>query len=179
MVDDEQLMLRFQDGSSDAFAELFDRFRKPVHGFFRRRLTDAARAEELMQETFLAILRGVHRYEVRATFRTYLYSIATKILWAERRRTPPDTVNAGESSEPRSRGRDPVLALWVREALDRIDPDYREALMLREYDQLSYEEIAQVLDVPINTVRSRLFRARLEMKALLDGKRQPAEARAS
>lgn len=76
MTSDEHLMLEFQRGSREAFTELFERYREPVYGFFRRRLQDSARAEELAQETFLAVLRGVERYEPRSTFRTYLYAIA-------------------------------------------------------------------------------------------------------
>src|SRR5262245_35975875 len=73
---DEQLMMEFQEGSKDAFTELFKRYRDPIYGFFRRRLQEAARAEELAQETFLALLRAAARYQPKALFRTYLYSIA-------------------------------------------------------------------------------------------------------
>jgi len=76
MTSDEQLMLEFQRGSAEAFTELFARYREPIYGFFRRRLDNVARAEELAQETFVAILRGIERYEPRALFRTYLYGIA-------------------------------------------------------------------------------------------------------
>src|SRR5271169_6120658 len=86
MMTDEQLMLAFQRGSKEAFTELFGRYREPIYGFFRRRLDDAARAEELAQETFLAVLRAMTRYEPRALFRTYLYGIAFMQLMAERRK---------------------------------------------------------------------------------------------
>src|SRR5208283_5905636 len=86
MQTDEQLMLDFQRGSKEAFTELFERYREPIYGYFRRRLADAARAEELAQETFLAVLRAVTRYEPRALFRTYLYGIALLQLTAERRK---------------------------------------------------------------------------------------------
>ena len=59
MSSDEQLMLEFKKGSKDAFLELFARYREPIYGFFRRRLQDVGRAEELAQETFLAVLRGI------------------------------------------------------------------------------------------------------------------------
>src|SRR5688572_14252495 len=81
MLSDEQLMLRFQQGSRQAFEELFSRYRNPVYEYLRRRLNDSARAEELAQETFIVILRGVMRYEPRAKFRTYIYSVALKMLW--------------------------------------------------------------------------------------------------
>jgi RNA polymerase sigma factor (sigma-70 family) len=91
MATDEQLILEFQKGSREAFSELFLRYRELIYAFFRRRVKDAARAEELAQETFVAILRGIQRYEPRATFRTYLFGIAYKILANDRRkldRTP-------------------------------------------------------------------------------------------
>jgi RNA polymerase sigma-70 factor (ECF subfamily) len=86
MLSDEQLMLEFQAGKSWAFDELFQRYRNPVYGFFRRRLPDIHRAEDMAQETFIVVLRGAERYEQRAKFRTYLYAIALKLLWTERRK---------------------------------------------------------------------------------------------
>jgi RNA polymerase sigma-70 factor (ECF subfamily) len=166
--DDEQLMLDVQQGSREAFETLFDRYRGPVWGFFRRRMDDADRAEELTQDTFLAILRGAARYEPRALFRTYLYGIALNILSAERRKTRKrrvetlENIDALPASSP-----GPDQAIWIREAIARLDPDEREILLLREYEQLTYLEIAASLRLPLNTVRSKLFRARLALKELL------------
>src|SRR5207302_10974189 len=86
MISDEALMLEFQRGSREAFEELFSRYREPLYGFFRRRLTNRERAEDLAQETFLAVIRAVVRYEPRAQVKTYLYAIALKLLAAERRK---------------------------------------------------------------------------------------------
>ena len=83
---DEQLMLAFAGGSAEAFSELFSRYKQPVFGFFRRRVADPAQAEELTQETFLAVLRASLRYEPRALFRTYLYAVSFRILRAYRRK---------------------------------------------------------------------------------------------
>ncbi len=85
-VSDERLMLAFSKGSSDAFTELFSRYKQPIYGFFRRRVAEPAHAEELTQETFFALLRAAARYEPRALFRTYLYAIGLKILRAHRRK---------------------------------------------------------------------------------------------
>ena len=163
MQSDEQLMLEFQGGSTKAFEELFSRYRNPIYGFFRRRLNHAARAEELAQETFVIIIRGAEQYEARAKFRTYLFGVAVKQLWSERRK---EIREARAAAEPFEEGReaDPAAGLWVKDALSRLDPDHREVLMLREYEQLPYEDIAEVLAVPINTVRSRLSRARTELR---------------
>src|SRR5260221_1075125 len=83
---DEQLMLAFSKGSSHAFDELFSRYKQPIYGFFRRRIAESTQAEELTQETFVALLRAAPRYEPRALFRTYLYAIGFRILRAHRRK---------------------------------------------------------------------------------------------
>jgi RNA polymerase sigma-70 factor (ECF subfamily) len=167
MISDEALMLEFQRGSREAFEELFARHRGPLYGFFRRRLQSHERAEELTQETFLAVIRATSRYEPRSLVRTYLYGIALKLLAAERRQRANDTPLAQSDSEP-SRDDAPDAALWIRQALEKLDASEREILMLREYEQLSYSEIAELLRLPVNTVRSRLFRSRMALKGHLE-----------
>src|SRR5258708_37448828 len=115
MTSDETLMLRFQGGSREDFEELFERYRNPLYAFFRRRLSDKERAEDLTQETFAAVIRARVRYEPRASVRTYFYSIALKLLFAERRRQARqsftcDAVDAGGSPSADA-------AIWVRQAL--------------------------------------------------------------
>jgi RNA polymerase sigma-70 factor (ECF subfamily) len=171
MTTDEQLMAEFQQGSKDAFAELFERYREPIYGFFRRRLRNAARAEELAQETFLIVLRKAERYEPRAAFRAYLYAIAFRQASGEYRRAKHEAEPM--LNEPASPAEDTCEGIWVRDALAKLEATQREILMLREYEQLSYEEIAALLRIPVNTVRSRLFRARMELKDLLNAGRGP------
>ncbi len=79
-------MLDVQRGLREAFEQLFDRYRDPMWRFFRRRVADPARAEELAQDTFVAMLQGATRYEPRAPFRSYLFGVAYNILLAERRK---------------------------------------------------------------------------------------------
>jgi RNA polymerase sigma-70 factor (ECF subfamily) len=161
---DEALMLEIRRGSREAFEELFARYRDPLYGFFRRRLASTARAEELTQDTFLAVLRATVRYEPRSAVRSYLFGIAWNLVCSERRRAGRD---AGQPAEMAVDG-SAEASLWVREALGKLEESEREILMLREYEQLSYDEIAALLRVPVNTVRSRLFRARMAMRALLE-----------
>ena len=163
MISDEALMLEFQRGSRAAFEEIFARYRDPLHGFFRRRLDSASQAEDLTQETFLAVLRGASRYEPRAPLRTYLYAIALKLLYAARRKRQPTPLAADVPSPSR-----PDDSLWLRQAIARLDAAEREILMLREYEQLSYAEIAELLRIPVNTVRSRLFRSRMALRSYLE-----------
>ena len=176
-ISDEALMLEFQGGSRPAFEELFARYRGPLYGFFRRRLNGDQRAEDLAQETFLAVIRAAERYEPTALVRTYFYGIAMNLLSAERRRVAKDSPPGKESPEPATReASDSVL--WIRQALDKLDDSEREILMLREYEQLSYAEIAELHSLPVNTVRSRLFRARVALKTYLDPRRSISEATA-
>ena len=169
MTSDEALMLEFQGGSRAAFEELFARYRKPLYGFFGRRLNNPERAEDLTQETFLAVIRAAPRYEPRALVRTYLYGIALKLLAAERRKVLTSS-KLGQSASEDKTGGIPEGVLWVRQALEKLDAPDREILMLREYEQLSYSDIAELLRIPVNTVRSRLFRSRLALKSYLESR---------
>src|SRR5215472_18855213 len=99
MISDETLMLEFQSGSREAFAELFARYRGPLSGFFQRRVLRRERAEDLVQETFLIVIRATSRYEPRSLVRTYFYGIAMKLLAEERRRQTKDPPAPDSSPE--------------------------------------------------------------------------------
>jgi len=99
----------------------------------------------------------------------YLFGIAYKILANDRRKLDQNSGGAGSGfdlPDPSAPGHTET-GMWVREAIAKLDGNDREVLLLREYEELSYEEIAGVLRVPVNTVRSRLFRARLALKEIL------------
>src|SRR5271170_2624664 len=166
---DEQLMIDFSHGSADAFEELFLRYKQPLFGFFRRRVADVGRAEELTQDTFVAVVRASGRYMPSATFRTWLYAIGYTILRADRRKRAFRGMFVREDAEVRDLGKDNTIDidLFMRDALGKLDREEREILLLREFEQLSYAEIAEVLRLPVNTVRSRLFRARMALRELL------------
>jgi RNA polymerase sigma-70 factor (ECF subfamily) len=170
VASDEHLMLAFSKGATDAFTELFSRYKQPIYGFFRRRVAESANAEELTQETFLALLRAGPRYEPRALFRTYLYAIGFKILRVHRRKAAFRATFFGDCNFVPDPGRPDATesGLWVRRAVEKLEPIDREILLLREFDQLSYAQIAGLLELPVNTVRSRLFRARTALRKLLD-----------
>jgi RNA polymerase sigma-70 factor (ECF subfamily) len=167
MLSDEILMIEFQRGSRPAFDELYARYSGPLYGFFRRRTQSPQKAEDLTQETFLAVISGVSHYEPRALLRTYLYAIALKLLMADRRKDRNETPLPDSDSEPATQNA-PDTVVWIRDAMQKLDPSDREILMLREYEQLSYSEIAELLRIPLNTVRSRLFRSRITLKHHLE-----------
>ncbi|HLH02420.1 MAG TPA: sigma-70 family RNA polymerase sigma factor [Bryobacteraceae bacterium] len=170
MISDEELLRRYRRGSGEAFAELFARYREPLFGFFYRRVFDRERAEDLAQEVFVAVMKARDRYDPRAPVRGYLYGIALKMAMAERRKQAfrkTDWLSAEPGAES-----DYDSSLAVRKALSLLQESEREMVMLREYEQLSYAEMAVLLDIPVNTVRSRLFRARMQLKRYLE----PVEA---
>src|SRR5258708_27531131 len=166
-------MVEIPGGLRESFDELFARYREPLYGFSRRRLYSGEHAEDLTQETFLVVIRGTSRYEPRALVRTYLYGIALKLLSSERRKQARAESQGSSDPEPALR-ESADTALWVRQALDKLDEAEREVLMLREYEQLSYSEIADLLRIPLNTVRSRLFRSRMALKDCLDPRQKEA-----
>jgi RNA polymerase sigma-70 factor (ECF subfamily) len=164
---DEQLMVAFSRGSTDSFGELFSRYKQPMFGFFRRRLRNPAQAEELTQETFLAILRASSHYEPSATFRTYLYAIGFNILRAHRRKAAFRAMFQGIEDREAVTRNTMDSDVWLRDGVNKLERIDREILLLREFEQLSYAEIAELLRLPLNTVRSRLFRARTALRDLL------------
>jgi RNA polymerase sigma-70 factor (ECF subfamily) len=172
---DEQLMLAFSKGSSFAFDELFSRYKQPVYGFFRRRVIEFTLAEELTQETFIVLLRAATRYEPRALFRTYLYAIGFRILRAHRRKAAFRATFFGRQNAAHDPSRRDATesGLWVRRAIEKLEAMDREILLLREFEQLSYAEISDLLQLPLNTVRSRLFRARSALRNLLEPPVEP------
>lgn len=166
---DEQLIAAFSRGSNDAFSTLFQRYKSRVFGFFYRRVEDASLAEELTQDTFLAIIRAQERYLPTALFRTWLYAVALNILRAHRRKAlfrAFFTGKAVEHNEPHASS-SLESEFILREAVGKLEPAEREVLLLREFEELSYAEIAVILHIPINTVRTRLFRARTALREVL------------
>lgn len=166
---DERLMLAFARGDNDAFTELFARYKQPLFGFFRRRVPEPALAEELTQETFLALLNASHRYQPSALFRTYLYAIGFRLLHTYRRKAAFRAMFHSDAKKHREPSQSSSIdaELQIRQALKRLEPMDREVLMLREFEQLSYAEIAELLQLQVNTVRSRLFRARTAARDIL------------
>ena len=155
-------MQAFKRGEGPAFRELFDRYKNPIYGFVKRRVDDPGRAEEITQDVFMALVQSRNGYEVRSSFRTYLYRIAMNRVASEHRKNkeesdPPDVAASSELS----------VVQQVRDALEKIEPEQKQVVMLREYEGLSYQEIAEVLKVPVGTVRSKLFRAKLALRELL------------
>ncbi len=168
-------MLMFADGSVEAFETLFERHRGSVYRFARSVLADPSAAEEVLQDVFLAIVRSAKRYEPKGLFKAYLMRITRNTcltrLEGERLRREM-AAQFGRMEEPQTaaadRGDDDRLAA-VRRALRRLPDRQREAVMLHAFEQMTYQQIADVLDTPINTVKTLIHRGRAALAERLNG----------
>lgn len=163
---DEKLMQLYRGGDQDAFRTLFERQRGPLLRFVRRTAIDSSDAEEIVQETWMAVIRGKERYVPDARFVTYLFSIARRRAmdrWRRRGRRPeledPDALDQVASparTQPEALVAGEALATAIAAALDALPHLQREAFLLRAETDLTIDEIAQVTNTTRETVKSRL-----------------------
>lgn len=181
MSNDEDLMRSFQRGDETAFAALYARYRLPIYRFLARKLGNPARAEDLCQEVFVSLVEHAQEWRAEASVKTYLYRIAFnravsdfrrsehKVMVAEKERDEDDPPprEAVSSDSPAENFERDERARLVREALQRIEPDFRDAIIMKEYENLTCEEIAEIMGVAVGTVKSRIFRGKMELKKRL------------
>lgn len=185
-LQDEVLMEHIVRGSEAAFATLVDRYRGRIINLVCRFINDRDRAQEIAQEVFLRIYVHRERYRPSGKFSTWMYTIAVNLAKNEiRRRVRARHIVsldgllevAGDSSRfvadrgpgPDRRLRQREVQEWVGKALAELPDKYREVIVLRDVQQLSYEEIEKVLGIPGGTVRSRINRARSALQEQLSG----------
>jgi len=180
-TDADELLRRASSGDEDAFVALYRRFQGPVHRFAWRMTGSRETAEDVTQETFLALLRGPTRYESgRGPLGAYLYGIARNLLARRAGRDRPYVpLSEGEEGALRATdlSADPERQRAVgtiREAVLGLPMHYREVVVLCELQGLPYEEAATALECPLGTVRSRLHRARALLAARLRTDRAPS-----
>ena len=167
---DEQLMLSFQKGDTQAFEMLLTRHEKGVYRFALRMLGDSMLAEEVAQESFLRIIQSASKYRTKASFRNYLYRIARNLcvdLLRKRPREPrtPD-LDAGSAGTPEgipdgnpgpeNNVEAAQLQLVIRRALSTLPADQREAFLLKEVKGMKLQDVAAITGTNLNTVKSRL-----------------------
>jgi len=172
MADDKSLWERICAGEQSAFEALFKEFAPRLRGFLRVYTGGQLETDDILQETFLQIWKRPSGYDPeRGTLRQYLYGIARKRAAQKRRESAQfaverdfDRLNgASSTAESRQNGE---LSLAVREGLMHLDSNDRALLWLREIEGYSYAELAEILQVPLGTVKSRLFAARENLREI-------------
>lgn len=174
---DEALAAASNAGDRGALEVLLARHLDRVHSICRRVTGHPEDALDATQEALIAVTRGLHRYDGRSLFTTWLYRVATNAALDElrRRKRRPEPAELVEDRAIGGAGRSPVEStvaarLDVDAALAGLSPEFRAAVVLRDLCDLDYAEIAEILDVPIGTVRSRIARGRT---AIADQLREP------
>ena len=181
-IDETTLVARLRQRDERAFTWMVRRYQDRVFGLVFRMLGDRQEAEDLAQEVFVTVFKAIDSFRGESLFTTWLYRIATnhcrnrlKYLARRHHQRQLDIADTAEHdldgrlSQPVARPDKQLegyeLERVIQTAMTQLDEDHREVLVLRDVEQLSYEEIAQILDVAEGTVKSRLFRARAALRA--------------
>lgn len=170
------LILRCQTGDDDAFRELVDRFGPRLRYYLRKLVAQADRGDDIAQEVWLEVLRQLPRLKDAAAFTPWFYRIAHgKAMLDGRRngrafRSTADVDQLVPSINRTEEVFSPEEAVHIHAALDRLDEAHREVLVLRFLEELSYEEISQIIGCPLGTIRSRIHYAKAALARLLDGR---------
>ncbi|HZT29170.1 MAG TPA: sigma-70 family RNA polymerase sigma factor [Bryobacteraceae bacterium] len=192
--EDLELVAALRDGSEDAYETLLCRFQQPVYNLALRLLNDQSDACDVVQEVFLKVFRNVGQFRGQSSLKTWIYRIAINEAHNQRRwffRHRHREVGLEEEQED-SRSMAEVIPdggqspfdfvfdqekhMLIEAALERINPAFREVVVLRDIMDLSYEEIAEVLQLSLGTVKSRILRGREALREALAGRlrSQPA-----
>ena len=178
-LSDQELIARCQRGDRGAFEPLFRRYRDRAYGFALGLVGSPEDALDLTQEAFVRAFQALKRFQPGAPFEPWFFRILRNLcLNALRRRktwqmVPWETVGELRGSGPESASADIEEkelkeAMWL--AISELSSEHREIILLKDFQDLSYKEIADVLDVPIGTVMSRLYYARQALRVKLDGR---------
>ncbi|MCK6513802.1 sigma-70 family RNA polymerase sigma factor [Myxococcota bacterium] len=190
VTSDEELVRRFGSGDRSAFSELVRRYQSRVYSLCFRWLRDPAKAEEVAQDVFIALYKSLADFRGESKLSTWIFRVATnhcknRLVYGNRRREDRhesiDAPVGGDDDGPVKQyaidapGPDASInraeaSRLLQAALDALDDDQREIVLLRDVDDLSYEEIAELLQLPKGTVKSRLHRARAELARRLSRK---------
>jgi len=176
-ISDAECVRKLQRGETDAFETLIRRHQKTIFNLVYRMLGDYDEAAEISQEAFLSAYRAIGNFRGDANFSTWLYRIALnhattrrKSLNTRQQRSVP-IENTEPASDPHPGPAESMekkeIRQRVQQALNRLDPDDAAVILLRDLQDVPYEEVARVLEIPIGTVKSRLHRARLALKSEL------------
>jgi RNA polymerase sigma-70 factor, ECF subfamily len=172
---DATLIKRCQQGDEQAFRELVERYKNLVFGIVSRSGTEPSRVEDLAQEVFLRIHRGLPYFRGDASLTTWIYRIVLNLIAqdTQKRRAAREVAldPAIPAHEPRSRDRaasDFELRDRLEKALARLPANYRLLVAGHYLHDVKYEELAEALDIPVGTVKTHLHRAKKQLRALLE-----------
>ncbi|MDQ6662840.1 MAG: sigma-70 family RNA polymerase sigma factor [Acidobacteriota bacterium] len=192
--EDADLIAGLRAGLETAYERLIQRFQQPVFNLAYRLLNDSGDASDVAQEVFLKVFRNVGGFRQQSSLRTWIYRIAVneahnRRRWLFRHRHKEVGLDAEfEDEAPRERmlrdpGRSPFdrtfdgeRQILIGQALAAINPSFREAIVLRDLEDLSYDEIAEVLQISLGTVKSRILRGREALRGQLAERLNPAPA---
>jgi RNA polymerase sigma-70 factor (ECF subfamily) len=172
---DSSLVLLAQEGNARAFEALVVKYQRRIARHVARYVKLASDVEDVVQETFIRAYRGLGAFRGQSTFYSWLYRIATNAALTHLQRAPREVLLGDDAPEERTDAFEPgisdaeqpervlmakQIAQAVQQALAKLKPELAEALMLYEVENKPYAEIAEMLGIPIGTVRTRIFRAR-------------------
>ncbi len=184
---DHDLIVLARQGSEKAYRELLDRYQRPVFSLVYRMVRDREQAEDLAQETFIKVFNHLESFNPKYKFSSWIFKIASNLAIDALRKKELDTVSLDGSRHAstaeevdstritvRSRDENPEELLEAKELGDEIEgaiaglrPEYRTAILLRHVEGRPYEEIAEIMDVPLGTVKTHIHRARAELRESL------------
>jgi RNA polymerase sigma-70 factor (ECF subfamily) len=179
---DEDLIERFQQGDVYAYDLIVKRYKEPLLNFVYRFIGNIEEAEDIVQETFLRVYRKKHAYRRIAKFSTWIYTIAGNLSRTELRRRrrrklfsvsdmgfdEKDYEISDEEFNPEDNTEGILQGELIQKEIENLSPKFREVILLRDVQELSYEEISQIIKVPIGTVKSRVNRARTRLQSRLE-----------
>ena len=176
VTSDADLMELSSQGDQQAFEHLFTRYREAIRRLFEQRLGDKVTAEDLVQETFIKVYLHLKDYSPAYTFGQWVYTIARNTLVDYLRRRTDDLSIDFDFRSPQATTMSPEESVIIKQrrdhfeaSLNELSEDYRKIIEMRFLDEYSYEEIAEKLDRPINTVKTQIRRAKAAVcKMILD-----------
>lgn len=176
---DDELVAAARAGDRRALERLLDRHAQRVYALCRRVLSNPDDALDATQEALIAIARGITRFDGRSAFTTWMYRVATNAALDEGRRSSRRPIPTETLAEPVASGSSVdervATGIDVEAALATVPEEFRTAIVLRDACDLDYSEIAEILGVPIGTVRSRISRGRKALAAALGNLHPPRE----
>jgi RNA polymerase sigma-70 factor (ECF subfamily) len=181
IISDEELINRFQNGDLSAFDLIVRRYKDQLLNFAYRFLGNLEEAEDVVQETFLRLYRNKKAYRQIAKFSTWLYTITSNLAKTElRKRKRRKLISISDMgyeekeyeiedqrADTEREVNSSMQEKLIQQAIEELSPRFREVIILRDVQELSYEEVGEILKIPLGTVKSRVNRARLKLQIKL------------